>query len=82
MAEPRDLAAYYRAHREAFCLAQELGCTPREAERILRQRARARRAACGRVAADPAGDEPISEANEGLPVGDFADWSAPWMMRD
>lgn len=36
-------AERYRAHREAFCLAMELGCTPREAEaRLRRQQAEER----------------------------------------
>lgn len=40
---PRSIAEKYRAHREAFLLAQELGCTPREAEaEIERREARAR----------------------------------------
>ncbi len=33
-------AEYYRAHRHVFLLAQELGCTPIEAERELKRRER------------------------------------------
>jgi phage terminase small subunit len=36
-----SLAERYRAHREAFELARELGCTPKEAEaELARRRAR------------------------------------------
>lgn len=31
-------ADYYRAHRAAFTLALELGCTPKEAEAVMRRR--------------------------------------------
>jgi hypothetical protein len=75
-----NLAAYYRAHREAMELALATGCTPREAERELRRRAKARRAACGTRAADPAPEanfEPMDRDPE-----DYRDWDARWMMRD
>lgn len=42
MAVPRksaSLAERYRAHRAAFELAQQLGCTPKEAEAELARRA-------------------------------------------
>lgn len=64
-------AEYYRAHREAFLLAQELGCTPKEAEDELRRRqafardreatrrlAAKRNAPCSRELASRAGHEP------------------------
>ncbi len=35
----RSLAEHYRAHRQAFTLALEKGCTPREAEAELARRA-------------------------------------------
>ena len=82
MSAPASLAAYYRAHREAFLLAQELGCTPKEAERVLRRRARERRAACGRIVAEPATDDANSDQPDGPAPADFAEWTAPWMMRD
>jgi hypothetical protein len=42
MAGQRSLAEHYRAHREAFTLALQLKCTPREAElEIKRQAAKA-----------------------------------------
>jgi hypothetical protein len=71
-----------RLHREAFALAQDLGCTPREAMVELRRRTRTRRNACGRFAGElpghPASDfEPMDPAPE-----DFGAWGARWMMRD
>lgn len=38
MPQPTTIAEKMRAHREAFELALELGCTPREAEKELRRR--------------------------------------------
>jgi len=38
MPQPTTIAEKMRAHREAFTLALELGCTPREAEKELRRR--------------------------------------------
>lgn len=37
--KPVSLAERYRAHRAAFELAQQLGCTPKEAEAELARRA-------------------------------------------
>ncbi|MED5546167.1 MAG: hypothetical protein VYD90_13035 [Pseudomonadota bacterium] len=80
MARYASLAEQYRAHREAFALALELGCTPREAERLLRDQARARRRACGTRAPEAAA------VNEFEPLerepADYRDWDARWMMRD
>lgn len=86
MARAPSLAEYYRAHRAAFLLALELGCTPREAEReMARRQARERhRAASDRLEARMAG------APNGLPrliephddrQGAGQD-AQPWMMRD
>lgn len=74
-----SLAEQYRAHREAFVLALELGCTIREAERLLRDRARARRRACGTRVPDhaTADFETISEQ----PTS-FDDFDCRWMMRE
>lgn len=72
-------AEIWRAHREAFVLALELGCTPREATReIARIKAReAHRASADRLAARMA--EPLRPA----PVSDSDNAAAePWMMRD
>lgn len=75
-------AEQFRAARLAFELAMELGCTPKEAERVMRRRARARRDACGRRA--PEGDAPRadqSEPRDAIPTA-FQAWDASWMMRD
>lgn len=80
MAKYASLAEQYRAHREAFLLAQELGCTPREAEQLLRDRARARRRACGTRAPEQQSDSDF-EPMDGAPE-DFREWDARWMMRD
>lgn len=75
-------AEYCRLHREAFALAQELGCTPREAMAELRRRTRARRAACGRFAGEPV-PHPVSDFEPmDVPPNDFGAWDARWMMRD
>lgn len=77
MSRPASLAEHYRAHREAFLLALELGCTPREAEAELRKRRAAERdAECTRrLAAKMAGEPPVARC-------DASEWSQPWMMRD
>lgn len=81
-ASTTSLAEYYRRHREAFELALELRCTPKEAERILRRRTTVRRAACGRLA-PPAQAAPSTDIEPIEPEpSEYRDWSAPWMMRD
>ena len=72
-----SLAQRYRAHREAFTLALELGCTPREAEaEIARRKTRLRwLAAQQRLQARTQSREPIF-------TPDAARDPAPWMMRD
>ena len=86
MAAQASLAEYYREHREAFLLALELGCTPRKAKTILRDRARARRRACGTRAPEPALRQAQGERMEIEPMdrapADFSEWRASWMMRD
>lgn len=71
---PSD-AAYYRAHREAFELALELRCTPKEAEEELR-----RRKAWARLRAL----EQIEKSTPTTPrtPTTFRDWDAPHMMRN
>ena len=63
MARYASEAERLRAHREAFTLALQLGCTPREAERELRRRKRKRMDACGTRA--PA-EQPEIESTEDL----------------
>jgi hypothetical protein len=76
MARQCSQAEYYRAHRRAFRLALETGCTPAEAaERLRHREAAARhRAAVERLEAKLAA--PI-RARIDAPPSD-----APWMMRD
>ena len=83
MAAP-SLAKHYRAHREAFTLALELGITPREAEAEIRKRqARLRWLAA----------EQRREARSAAPVHQSLDFARderagvecdqqPWMMRE
>lgn len=80
MTAPRSQAEKWRAHREAFVLALELGITPKEAEReIARIKAReVHRAAVDRLAAKRA-----STSSAGAGQRDAADRDPqPWMMRD
>lgn len=74
-----SLAEQYRAHRLAFEKAQEWNCTPKEAERRLRNQERTRRRACGTQA--PA-ENPDDFETMDAPRTDFGAWEAPWMMRD
>ncbi|MBV1917586.1 MAG: hypothetical protein KUG65_05950 [Sphingomonadaceae bacterium] len=77
-----SLADYYRAHREAMNLSLATGCTPKEAEIELRRRAKARRAACGTHAPDPAHTDNPKPSPDEPPHSDFRDWDASWMQRD
>lgn len=80
MARAPSLAEYYRAHRAAFLLAQELGCTPKEAERemALRHVRERHRAASDRLAARIAA--PIGAPR--ISGGPDEQNPEPWMMRD
>lgn len=70
-----SLAEYYRAHGEAFRLALQLGCTPKEAELELRRRRSVERS--------KAASERLKRKMCGTAAPDRAeDWDAPWMMRD
>ena len=80
MPGPASLAEQYRAHREAFELALELGCTPKEAGRELRRRALARLSACGTRAPEATTDDDL-EPLDAAPA-EFSEWRAPWMMRE
>lgn len=76
MADRRRFASqaeYYRHHRQVFLLAQEMGCTPKEAEaemRRIEQRERQRAAEQRR--------QPVPQTSQPA----FAAWDAPWMARD
>lgn len=79
MSASASTAEQLRAHRLAFELALELGCTPREAAKILRDRERARRRSCGTLAPEPAADtdfEPLEQSNVPFEVFD-----CKWMFR-
>lgn len=80
MTKHASLAEYYRAHREAFELALELGITPRSAGILLRERARKRRRACGTMAPAQPADTDFEPMD--APVTDYREWPARWMMRD
>lgn len=79
MSRYASLAEQCRAHRLAFELALEWNCTPKEAERRLRDQERARRRNCGTQA--PTEDLDDFETMD-APPADFGAWEAPWMMRD
>lgn len=70
-----SLAEHYRAHRAAFDLALEMGCTPKEAAMELRRRAAIEReqACLRRMAAKDAALAPRAAQSE---------WDAPWMLRN
>ena len=88
-----SMAEYYRAHREVFALALELGVTPADAEpewrrrkheerlaEIREARRRERKAIVGRrLAANPPPPIPTTHPR---PAPDFRDWGARHMMRD
>lgn len=70
-----SLAERLRAHREAFQLALQLGCTPKEAEQEIARRktaARSREVRARLAAKMNAPPRPRQHEN----------WNAPWMMRD
>lgn len=73
-------AEQLRAHRLAFELALELGCTPREAAKILRDRERDRRKACGTRAPEPNTGTVFEPLGGSEPP--FEDFECRWMMRD
>lgn len=78
MAERRRFASqaeYYRHHRQVFLLAQEMGCTPNQAEaemRRIQQRERQRAAEQRR--------QTVPQIDTPRPA--FEQWDARWMARD
>ncbi len=76
MARHASEAERLRAHREAFCLAMELGITPREAEAELRRR----RA----IARDHETTARLQAKMCAAPraAQHSPSWDAPWMMRN
>lgn len=81
MARPSSIADHYRAHREVFSLAQQLGCTPREAQAELARRdAHARwEDASGRLRAKM--EMPL-RVRASAPAESATVRAEPWMMRD
>lgn len=75
MARYASQAEYYRAHRAAFLLSLELGCTPKEAQAEIDRRASRERCLEAQRRLQAKMDAPISHRHE--PPAD-----APWMMRD
>ena len=73
----QSLAERYRAHGEAFVLALELGCTPREAEAEIRRRQARLRWLGAEQRRQRKAKAPLLP-----PVRDERAISEPWMMRD
>ena len=74
MARGTSLAEHYRMHRVAFTLAQELRCTPREAEAELQRRA-------ARQRWEECQAKLEAKANRG-PTRSNPHTGAPWMLQD
>lgn len=73
-------AEYYRAHRQVFLLAQELGCTPKEAEQRLREEQVRMRHLAARNRLQQRMNAPVEP---GMPeLRNRPDWDAPWMMQE
>lgn len=73
-------AEYYRAHRQVFLLAQELGCTPIEAERWMKDQASQMRHVAAQARRDAMRDAPLAPGAP-APAGAPA-WGSPWMMQE
>ena len=85
MARAISQSEKWREHRQAFLLALELGCTPKEAEAEIariaaweKHRALQDRLAA-RAAPVPQHSSPLRQAQG---ERDFGDANEPWMMRD
>ncbi|MBN9504958.1 MAG: hypothetical protein J0I69_02935 [Altererythrobacter sp.] len=73
-------AEYYRAHRKVFLLAQELGCTPIDAERWMKDQATRMRQLAAQARLDAKQNPPSAPA---VPTpGGAPAWDAPWMMQE
>jgi hypothetical protein len=76
---PSD-AEYYRAHRRVFLLAQELGCTPIEAERRMKDEELRMRHLAQKARLASKMNPPLAP---GMPeLRDAPAWGAPWMMQE
>lgn len=73
-------AAYYRAHRRVFLLAQALGCTPAEAERRMNEEAARMRHLATKNRLEQRVNAPLKP---GMPeIRGAPAWNAPWMMQE
>lgn len=73
-------AEYYRAHRKVFLLAQELGCTPIEAERRMKEEEARMRHVAVQARLEAKRNAPLMP---GLPeLRPAPAWNAPWMMQE
>jgi hypothetical protein len=73
-------AEYYRAHRTVFLLAQELGCTPIEAERRMKDEEARMRHLAVQNRLEARRNAPLSP---GMPeLRSAPAWDAPWMMQE
>ena len=75
-----SLAEQYRRHRQAFLLALELGCTPREAEAEMRRREARERWRAGRDRFEARMAAPVDAPGMSENRGERD--PQPWMMRD
>lgn len=73
--KPASLAERYRAHREAFELARELGCTPKEAEEQIARRKARQQWQQGHDRLEALRNAPIHRADPEPPP-------QPWWLRD
>lgn len=82
---PRD-AAYFRAHRQAFELALELGCTPKEAAtriKLIEMRERHRALAQQHAARiNPPRRGAAITVGSAVASDDDGRDGQPWMMRE
>jgi len=79
-ADFRSDAEYYRAHRKVFLLAQELCCTPIEAERRMKEEEARMRHLAAKARLDAKRNAPLTP---GLPeLRNAPDWGARWMMQE
>lgn len=73
--KPSSLAERYRAHRAAFELAQQLGCTPKEAAAELARRAARKEWLERNARLEALKNAPIHRADPEPPP-------QPWWLRD
>ena len=77
----QSLAEHYRAHREAFTLALELGITPRAAEAVIRDRQARLRWLAGEQRREARSEAPVLRQAQDERVLSERD-PQPWMMRE